>query len=207
MYYKTVTSKKDTIRELESIVNLVANQCLSWKMVTQEDRYYDTENRALLNCKSSLRIRSSNGTKKCTFKSNKALQGIDGRFERIEDEVAVCTDDISDAIKFLSKNTRDAVESMTSGTRLEKALTILNRRKKTKIQLGSCEIEFAMDDVTYDGKTDELQVEIELVSKGHAEELEEFEEFIRRFAKSSENNRVFSISSMVESKYERGVSV
>jgi len=199
-YVISFTDKDAAVKEIMSFVDSVADQHLNWRAAVHEDSYYDTDDRVILKSGSSLRIRNRNGTRKCTFKSHIAVR--DGLFERTEDENTVSTDDVVIALRSMNDDSVNAVGRITSGRELKRTLAVVNHRRKADIIIGDCEIEFVIDDITYNGIKNELQVEIELMTNEHPEE---YERFVKRFEDISKNCKTFIIMPMTESKYERGM--
>lgn len=175
---------------------------------TQEDYYYDTDDRYLLNEDKTLRFRKTSDdfqlTIKTPTKAGKLDKGDTGfQNERFEYEMQVDSENKNDNRHIIIKYLPELNEE-EKWNNLKKSLTVVNERRKINLFKNDVRFEMVFDNVNYiniNGKEKaDFQIEIELKSNYiHRINLKILSDYLEQ--------NVPELKPTCESKYRRGINL
>lgn len=173
----------------------------------QIDVYFDTKEGLLDSKNSTLRIRKKGSLTYLTIKMpTKNKEHIVSQSERFEYETEITSDNLKDNQEYILKYLPE-LRVCIEDDKLQKKLTILNKRQNILLQKRHVKFEMAFDDVTYLSNDDatylsnsahDFQIEIELKSDfPHRVNLKVISDYLE--------SKVTELIPIVESKYKRGL--
>lgn len=175
---------------------------------TQEDYYYDTEEKYLFKENKTLRFRKKDNNYQLTIKTptkakykNKEIMNDQIQSERFEYEVSVACENKNDNRQYIVKYLPELSDERKWNS-LQRSLVIINNRKKINLSKNNVQFEMVFDNVKYsniNGKeSTDYQVEIELKSDYlHRINLKILSDYLEK--------NVSELEPMNESKYKRGL--
>ncbi len=207
---KYIFDNSEVFNKVIGIINNLGEYKIDYSddIKTQEDYYYDTDDRYLLKEEKTLRFRrisDNHDSYQLTIKTPtraKKLNMGNGRIqnERFEYEVRVDSEDKHsnkhNIIKYLPE-----LDNKEKWASLKKALTVVNKRRKINLFKNDVKFEMVFDDVNYiniNGKEkSDYQIEIELKSDYiHRINLKIFSDYLEE--------KIPELEPTNESKYKRG---
>ena len=166
----------------------------------QIDIYFDTKEGLLDSKNSTLRIRKKGSFTYLTIKMpTRNQESLLSQSERFEYETEITSDDLKDNQEYILKYLPELREYI-EGDKLQKKLTIRNKRENILLQKRHVKFEMAFDDVTYlsNNNAHDYQIEIELKSDfPHRVNLKVLSDYLE--------SQVTELIPIVESKYKRGL--
>lgn len=174
----------------------------------QEDYYYDTDDKHLLNEDKTLRFRKIDDSFQLTIKTPtkaKKLEENDTstQNERFEYEISIDSENKNDNRGYIVKYLPE-FNDQNRWNNLERSLTVINKRKKIQLSRNNILFEMVFDNVEYvninGNKKSDYQIEIELKSEYiHRINLKMFSDYLEK--------NIPELKSMNESKYKRGINL